>query len=73
MVAFVVAGDPACDSAELLAGAAVLAAAFEGDVGSTVEGGVASALVSADAFILESFFERGHVVLLGGGEDLAAL
>lgn len=56
-VAFVSSAESGFDAAELTAGAVGLAASFEGDVGSTVEGGVLFALVSADAFVLESLFE----------------
>jgi hypothetical protein len=56
-VAFVSSAESGLDAAELTAGAVGLAASFEGDVGSTVEGGVLFALVSADAVVLESLFE----------------
>jgi len=56
-VAFVSSGESGLDAAELRAIAAVLAASFEGDVGASVEGGMLAALVSADAFVLESLFE----------------
>jgi hypothetical protein len=56
-VAFVAAAESGFGAAELIAGAIRFAASFEGDVGSAVESGVLSALVSADAFVLESLFE----------------
>jgi hypothetical protein len=56
-VAFVAAGGSSLDSAELGAAAAGLATSFKGNVGSSVERGVISAFVSADARVLESLFE----------------